>query len=217
MDNEIKNTNTVVTIAGSMKFWDDMVETAARLTKVGYIVLSPYRINLDPSDNEDEIRSKVSESFKRKIEMSDILFVIDKDGYIGKDVYGEIQYAMKLNKRIEFLEVRDIAPIFTICGSRRFKEHIEQYADNLRRIGKIVFTPETFNIGDMSILPADQINRWHNIHYQKMQMADYVIIFDEDGYIGDDTKRELEYALFRGMKVLYYSNLKNFNDIDKFN
>ena len=212
---EIKsNRDTVITVCGSMKYWDDIIETASRLTKMGYIVLSPYRINMDVTDNEEEIRIKLKDSFERKIDMSDILFVVNKDGYIGESVYSEIQFAIKHNKRVEFLEVGDIAPIFTICGSKKFEEQILQYTDNLRKAGKIVFTPESFNIKNPDKLTKEEWQRWHNIHYQKMQMSDYIIIYDEGGYIGDDTRREIDYALLRGMRVIYFSKMQKFEDIN---
>lgn len=211
---EVKsNRDIVITVCGSMRYWDDIIQTAARFTKMGYTVLSPYRVHIDIGEDEEKIRMKLKDSFKRKIDMSDILFVVNKYGYIGESVYGEINYALEHNKRVEFLEVKDIAPVFTICGSKKFEEHILQYADNLRKAGKIVFTPESFNIKNPDELTEKEWQRWHDIHYQKIQMSDYIIIYDEAKYIGDDTKREIDYALLRGMKVIYFSKMAGSRDI----
>lgn len=213
---EVKDPSVnVIAVSGSMKYWDLIQETCARLTKIGYVVLSPYKIQIELGDDIEKIKQMLKIGFERKIDMADILFVINKDGYIGESVQSEIDYAFRNKKRIEFLEVRDIAPIFTICGSAKFKDHIMQYADNLRAKGKIVFTPESFNINNPEKLSKEKWDRWYHIHYQKMQMADFVLIYDEEGYIGDDTLREIKYALLRNMRVIYYSELQKFDDVDK--
>ncbi|MPM93478.1 hypothetical protein SDC9_140615 [bioreactor metagenome] len=41
---------------------------------------------------------------KRKIDMSDEIYVINKNGYIGESTKGEIEYAIKNGKRVDYLE-----------------------------------------------------------------------------------------------------------------
>lgn len=41
---------------------------------------------------------------RMKIDMSDAIYVINKDGYIGESTYGEIDWAKKHNKEIYFME-----------------------------------------------------------------------------------------------------------------
>ena len=36
--------------------------------------------------------------------MSDMIFVVNKNGYIGPSTYGEIDWANKMGKQISFLE-----------------------------------------------------------------------------------------------------------------
>ena len=40
---------------------------------------------------------------KRKIDMADEIFVINKDGYIGQSTKSEIEYAKKTGKKINYL------------------------------------------------------------------------------------------------------------------
>ncbi len=42
---------------------------------------------------------------KRKIDMSDEIFVINVDGYIGDSTKSEIQYAIDNGKKVEYLEI----------------------------------------------------------------------------------------------------------------
>lgn len=41
---------------------------------------------------------------KRKIDMADAIYVINKGGYIGSSTLGEIQYAKQAGKEILFME-----------------------------------------------------------------------------------------------------------------
>lgn len=201
----------VITVCGSMKHWDEIQKVCARFTKMGYVVLSPYKINQEPGDDMEDIKHTLALGFEKKIDMSDMLFVVNKDGYIGESVQNEIDYAYRNHKKIEFLEVRDRAPIFTLCGSAKFKDEMNEYANKLRAAGKIVFTPETFNIDTSKFTDTDW-DRWHHIHQHKMEISDVIIIFDQDGYVGNDTMREIHYAQMRGMRVDYYSRLKSLEE-----
>ena len=41
---------------------------------------------------------------KRKIDMADEIFVINKNGYIGSSTKSEIQYAIDLRKPVKYME-----------------------------------------------------------------------------------------------------------------
>jgi len=46
----------------------------------------------------------LDEMHKRKIDLSDEIFVINKNGYIGSSTSSEIEYATKLGKKVNYLE-----------------------------------------------------------------------------------------------------------------
>ena len=41
---------------------------------------------------------------KRKIDMADAIYVINKDGYIGASTRNEIQYALRTGKHVIYME-----------------------------------------------------------------------------------------------------------------
>ena len=41
---------------------------------------------------------------KRKIDMADEIFVVNVGGYIGESTKSEIEYALKTNKKVNYLE-----------------------------------------------------------------------------------------------------------------
>ena len=93
----------VVTLCGSTKFKDDFIETQKRLTLQGYIVIS---VGLFGHSGDDLNNSKemLDDMHKRKIDLADEIYVINKNGYIGSSTKSEIEYAKAHGKKITYLE-----------------------------------------------------------------------------------------------------------------
>ena len=92
-----------ITLCGSMKFKDDFLREQKRLTLEGNIVLAPNMFLLAEDITED-IKKMLDEMHKRKIDLADEIFVINKNGYIGSSTKAEIEYAQNLGKKINFME-----------------------------------------------------------------------------------------------------------------
>ena len=94
----------VVTICGSMKYVEEMKKVSEILAKKnGWCVLQPiYDIDKDKTTKEEFDMLK-QEHFKR-IELSDAIYVVNVDKYLGDSTKIEIEYATKLNKEIFFYE-----------------------------------------------------------------------------------------------------------------
>lgn len=96
----------VITLCGSVKFKDDFLREQARLALEGNIVLSIVMFDLsrDKQILLEETREMIDDMHKRKIDMSDEIFVINKNGYIGKSTNSEIEYAIKTGKKVNYME-----------------------------------------------------------------------------------------------------------------
>lgn len=96
----------VITLCGSVKFKDDFLREQARLALEGNIVLSIVMFDLsrDKQILLEETREMIDDMHKRKIDMSDEIFVINKNGYIGKSTNSEIEYAIKTGKKVKYME-----------------------------------------------------------------------------------------------------------------
>ncbi len=92
--------NKIVTICGSLKFTKEMIDVSLKLQiEKGYIVIQPcYNFN-DISLNEKDIQT-VNKIHKQKIDISDAIYVLNINGYIGNSVKSEIEYAKAHNKEI---------------------------------------------------------------------------------------------------------------------
>ena len=93
----------VITICGSMKFQKEMMITAEKLALEGNCILTPVYPVLNNEKTEEQLEELKNEHFK-KIELSDAIFVVNKNKYIGESTKLEIEYAMKLKKEIMYLE-----------------------------------------------------------------------------------------------------------------
>lgn len=103
----------VVTLCGSTKFKDAFVRMQKELTLKGYIVIAPSLFGhsddkeiFENMDNTSFIKTKnmLAEMCKSKIDMSDEIFIINVDGYIGDSTKIEIEYAISKNKKVNYLE-----------------------------------------------------------------------------------------------------------------
>jgi hypothetical protein len=92
----------VITICGSLKFIEEMRYHAEKLELRGNCVLSVIYPTKEKY-TADEINSLQTAHFV-KIDLSDAIFVVNKNGYIGEAVRVEIEYAKKFNKEIIYLE-----------------------------------------------------------------------------------------------------------------
>lgn len=94
----------VITICGSSRFKEQIMASAHDLTLQGHIVLTPFVFH--HADNEElttEEKIRLDNLHKQKINMSDAIFVVNVDGYIGESTYGEIDWATRMNKQVFFL------------------------------------------------------------------------------------------------------------------
>ena len=59
------------------------------------------------------------------------------------------------------------------------------------------------NDGDESTRVKQMLDR---LHFQKIDLADEIIVVSEDGYFGSSTRREIAYAAAKGKRVRYWQN-----------
>jgi len=103
----------VITLCGSTKFKDEYMKVQKELTLKGYIVLTVglfgHSGDSEVWENMDEgtltkTKDMLDDMHKRKIDMSDEIFVINVGGYIGESTKSEIEYAIANNKKVNYLE-----------------------------------------------------------------------------------------------------------------
>ena len=94
----------VITICGSIKFIEEMKYLAEKLELENNCVLSViYPTKNKECYTEEEIHF-LQKGHSKRIDISDAIFVVNKNGYIGDAVRGEIEYVKRKKKEIIYLE-----------------------------------------------------------------------------------------------------------------
>ena len=86
-------------LAGSRKFFDELETIKKNLKKENIRVETAGKWDKNTPDTLESEKNALLRAFKM-IDESDILYVIAKDGYVGKTVCMEIAYAYAKNKEI---------------------------------------------------------------------------------------------------------------------
>lgn len=94
----------VITLCGSTRFKEDFERVNRELTLQGNIVLSVGCFGHAGDSFTDEQKVMLDDIHKRKIDMADEIYVINRNQYIGASTRSEIEYAVANNKRIRYME-----------------------------------------------------------------------------------------------------------------
>lgn len=106
-------------------------------------------------------------------------------------------------------------PVVTLCGSTRFKEQFMEAQKRLTLEGNIVISVGLFghssdqevweNMDEGTLTKTKEM--LDDMHKRKIDMADEIFVINVNGYIGDSTCSEIEYAKAHGKKVRYLEKI----------
>lgn len=220
---------SVITLVGSMKFYDVMISEGERLSKLGFTVLHPFRDDRGVYIPTEALH-QYDLNIRKMIDMSDIVYVINENNYIGKSTASEIKYAEDANKRIEYywpaitipndrtiekIVDNNACPTVTLVGSRRFAESFAVIDKILTSWGCIVLVPSIFKFSDVELsqMSSSMHQLLDTIHRRKMVKSNYVLVVDNDVrlishencYVGHDTLDEIKFAKSSSIHTLRYS------------
>ena len=97
--------------------------------------------------------------------------------------------------------------IITLCGSTRFKDAFLKVQKRLTLEGKIVISVGLFgHSGDDEVWAEGIKEMLDDMHLRKIDLADEIFVINVGRYIGDSTRKEIEYATASGKLVRYLEN-----------
>jgi hypothetical protein len=95
--------------------------------------------------------------------------------------------------------------VITLCGSTKFKDQFIEMQKKLTLNGNIVISVGLFgHSGDDEALDDTTKIMLDDMHKRKIDMADEIFVINVDGYIGDSTRSEIQYALKIGKPIHFY-------------
>lgn len=93
--------------------------------------------------------------------------------------------------------------VITLCGSTRFRSEYEEANRRLTLQGNIVLSVGLFGHADAIALTPEEKALLDEVHLRKIDLSDEVFVINVGGYIGQSTRREIEYAQSLSISVLY--------------
>jgi hypothetical protein len=101
--------------------------------------------------------------------------------------------------------------VVTICGSSRF-------IDMISVCGWLIEKKEGAIVCSLHMLPRwyfgepdhqaekEGVKDWMDtLHCRKIDISDEIFVVDYEGYVGESTRNEIQYATKKGVRVRYYS------------
>ena len=94
--------------------------------------------------------------------------------------------------------------VVTLCGSTKFKDEFMAVQKQLTLDGYIVISVGLFgHSGDNEVWAEGTKKMLDDMHKRKIDMADEIFVINVDGYIGNSTRSEIEYAKSKGLSIRY--------------
>lgn len=94
--------------------------------------------------------------------------------------------------------------VITLCGSTRFRDEFVAEQKRLTLEGNIVISVGLFgHSGDNEVWSENIKAMLDDMHLRKIDMADEIFVINPGGYIGQSTRREIEYATKNNKTVKY--------------
>jgi hypothetical protein len=95
--------------------------------------------------------------------------------------------------------------IITLCGSTKFKTQFLEATKKLSLEGKIVISVGLFGHADKEEMAWKNKEMLDNLHLRKIDLAESIMVIDVDNYIGESTRREINYTQLNNKRIYYYS------------
>ena len=97
--------------------------------------------------------------------------------------------------------------VITICGSMRFSKEMMKIAEELELKDGYAVIQCVYNVDGQKYEGIDA-SILDKIHRKKIDISDAIYVVNIDGYIGNSTKKEIEYALNSGKEVIYHEPIE---------
>ena len=95
--------------------------------------------------------------------------------------------------------------IITVCGSYKFEKEMKEITEEMALKGNCMITPIDLTKSNKEAYTEEQALMLDRMHKEKIKLADAILVVN--GYIGNSTKSEIEFAKSLNKEILYYTDL----------
>lgn len=97
--------------------------------------------------------------------------------------------------------------VITVCGSYKYKNEMQEITEKMALKGNCMLTPIELTKHNKEAYTKEECLTLGKMHKEKIKISDAILVVNVDGYIGDSTKSEIEFAKSLNKEILYYTDL----------
>ena len=100
--------------------------------------------------------------------------------------------------------------IITVCGSLSFYKEMMEVTEKMELEGNCMLVP-IYNPSRPSkdAFTEEEALMLDKMHKERIKLADAILVVNVDGYIGNSTIKEIEFAKALNKEIMYYTDFKN--------
>ena len=99
--------------------------------------------------------------------------------------------------------------VITVCGSLKFYKEMMEITEKMELQGNCMLVP-IYNPSKTSkddFTEEEEALMLDKMHKEKIKISDAILVVNVNGYIGDSTKSEIEFAKSLNKEIIYYTDL----------
>ncbi len=98
--------------------------------------------------------------------------------------------------------------IIAVCGSLRYAKEMMEITEKMELQGNCMLVPiYNPNKPSKDAFTKEEALMLDKMHKERIKLADAILVVNVDGYIGNSTKNEIEYAKALNKEIIYYTDL----------
>ena len=97
--------------------------------------------------------------------------------------------------------------IITVCGSLKFIKEIMEITEKMELQGNCMLSLIYPTRSNKDAYTYEEVLMLGKMHREKIKLSDAVLVVNVNGYIGNSTKSEIEYAKSLNKEIIYYTDL----------
>ncbi len=98
--------------------------------------------------------------------------------------------------------------IITVCGSLRFYDKMMDITERMELQGNCMLVPiYNPNKPNKDAYTEEEGKILDKMHKERIKLSDAILVVNVDGYVGNSTKGEIEYAKSLKKEIIYYTDI----------
>jgi len=93
--------------------------------------------------------------------------------------------------------------IITLCGSTKFKKEYLEWQWKLTLAGYVVLTVGGWPHAEGWNITPEEKQLVDRLHIEKISMSEAIYVINPGGYVGESTRREIDYAVETHKRVYF--------------